>query len=202
MADTPTPLTTLPSHPVYPGKRAIWTLAAASLLSGALVVLLIVRLISAGNAVAASNPGSPLVGRHAPDFTITLWNGPTGQPQTVRLADLKGRPVVVNFWASWCDTCVQEQALLNAAWQKYHDRGVAFVGVAMNDKQPDGVAYLQKQGVAYPSGPDATGQIIVDYGVTGPPETAFINRAGVVTYKQIGPVDDITLDHAIQTLLK
>lgn len=182
-----------------PSRRTLIGLTIASVVSGALVVLLLVRLISAGNA-AGSNPVSPLAGKPAPDFTITTWNG--ASVQQVRLADLKGKPVVVNFWASWCDPCREEAPVLQAAWQKYQGSGVMFVGVAMRDKQSDGTAFLKQYGVTYPSGPDTTGQITIDYGVTGPPETVFIDRHGVVVSKTIGVIDDGSLDKAIQGLLK
>lgn len=180
-------------------RRALISLTIASVVSGALVLLLLSRLIAAGNA-AGSNPVSPLVGKPAPDFTITTWNGTAAQQ--VRLADLKGKPVVVSFWASWCDPCREETPILQAAWQKYQGSGVMFVGVAMHDKQSDGTAFLKQYGVTYPAGPDTTGQIIIDYGVTGPPETVFINRHGVVESKTIGAIDDGSLDRAIQGLLK
>lgn len=182
-----------------PSRRMLIGLAITSVVSGALVLLLLARLISAGNA-AGSTPLSPLVGKNAPDFTVTTWNGTSAQQ--VRLADLKGKPVVVSFWASWCDPCREETPVLQAAWQKYQGSGVMFVGVAMRDKQSDGTAFLKQYGVTYPSGPDVTGQITVDYGVTGPPETVFIDRHGVVTSKTIGAIDDGSLDRAIQGLLK
>lgn len=180
-------------------RRTLIGLTIASVVSGALVVLLLVRLISAGTA-AGGDPVSPLAGKPAPDFTITTWNGVSAQQ--VRLADLKGKPVVVNFWASWCDPCREETPVLQAAWQKYQGSGVMFVGVAMRDKQSDGAAFLKQYGVTYPSGPDTTGQITIDYGVTGPPETVFIDRHGVVVSKTIGAIDDGSLDKAIQGLLK
>lgn len=180
-------------------RRTLIGLTIASVVSGALVVLLLVRLVSAGNA-AGGNPVSLLVGKPAPDFTITTWNGTSAQQ--VRLADLKGKPVVVSFWASWCDPCREETPVLQAAWQKYQGSGVMFVGVAMRDKQSDATAFLKQYGVTYPAGPDTTGQITIDYGVTGPPETVFIDRHGVVVSKTIGAIDDGSLDKAIQSLLK
>ncbi len=178
--------------------RSLVSLALTSVVSFALLALLFIRLISAGNATSAA-PTSPVVGHPAPDFAVTVWNGTAGQQ--VRLADLKGKPVVLNFWASWCTDCVEEQSVLQAAWQKYQSRGVAFVGIAFRDQQATGMTFLRQNGVTYPCGPDIAGTAPVDYAVTGVPETVFINSAGVVVSKTIGAVDDGSLDKTIQSLL-
>ncbi|MFI5274480.1 MAG: TlpA family protein disulfide reductase [Ktedonobacterales bacterium] len=179
--------------------RSIAITAGVSVASGALLVLLLVRLIQAGSAVDAA-PKSPLVGHPAPAFTITTWNDPSAQ--AVRLAQFAGRPVVVNFWASWCAQCGEEQSVLNAAWQKYQAQGVEFVGIAYNDKAAEGSTYLHTQHVGYPSGPPTQDTVPIDYSVTAAPETVFINRDGVVVDKFIGPIDDGTLAREIQQILK
>ncbi len=181
------------------GRSTIAGLALASLISGTLMIILLVRLISAGQAVSGA-PVSPIVGHHAPNFTITTWNGHVGQ--TLKLSDFAGKPVVVNFFGSWCAECVEEQPVLNAAWQKYQSQGVVFIGVAFRDQQAAATAYLQQQNVAYPCGPNPSDTAVVDYAVTGAPETAFITPSGIVLNKIIGPIDDGTLAREIQALLK
>src|SRR6184192_4298203 len=102
---------------------------------------------------------SPLVARQAPSFTLTLFDG-----KVVRLADFRGKAVLVNFWASWCVPCRAEAGALESAWQKYKDRGVVFLGVNIQDKEEDARAFMKEFGITYLNGRDASGKIAVDYG--------------------------------------
>ncbi len=181
-------------------RRSLVSLALTSVGSFALLVLLFVRLVAAGHATASA-PVSLVVGHPAPNFTVSVWNGAAGGPSQVRLSQLKGKPIVVNFWASWCSDCVEEQSVLEAAWQKYQAQGVMFVGIAFRDDQSAGTAFLHQNGVTYPCGPDIGGTAPVDYAVTGVPETVFINARGIVVSKSIGAVDDRGLDTNIRALL-
>lgn len=180
-------------------RRGMLSLAGVSVASLALLLLLFSRLVAAGHAVNQA-PSSPLIGHPAPDFTIVTWNGDAGQ--RVHLADLKGKAVVVNFWASWCADCSDEARVLQAAWQKYHADRVMFVGIAYNDQQAAGTTFLQQHGIQYPSGAEQNGTASVDYAVTGVPETVFINARGVVVSKSLGAVSDGALDQAVQGLLR
>src|SRR6516164_4762992 len=87
--------------------RTIAGLTVATLVSGALVVVLFARLLAAGQAVSA-DPASPIIGHHAPNFTVSTWNGKVGT--VVQLSALAGKPVVVNFFGSWCAECAEEQS--------------------------------------------------------------------------------------------
>lgn len=178
--------------------RSMLVFAGTSLASAGLLVLMAVRLVVAGNAVSSA-PASPLIGHQAPNFSIVTWNG--AQQTTVRLTAFKGRPVVVNFWGSWCEPCQEEQPVLNAAWQKYRASGIQFIGIAYHDQQAPGAAFLRQQGVAYPAGAATADTVSTDYAVTGAPETVFIGRNGIVIDKFIGPIDDGSLDKKLQGLL-
>ena len=180
-------------------RRSLVTIALTSLASAGLLVVLLLRVIAAGQQVA-SLPPYPLLGHSAPDFTLSLWNGTPGQ--TIHLAALRGHPVVVNFWASWCDACRQEEPALVAAAGKYGPEGVVFIGVAFHDTQQAGTAFLREFGVTFPSGPDPTGQIMVAYGIPAIPETVFIDRRGKVVSHIGGAISAATLDAQIQALLK
>src|SRR3954468_16740580 len=89
----------------------------------------------------------------APDFTFTTFDG-----QTINTADLRGKGVVVNFWASWCDPCRDEAAFLQAAALREKDNGIVFLGLDYLDQEPQAKAYLAEYGISYPSGPDLQSQ--------------------------------------------
>lgn len=119
----------------------------------------------------------------APDFTFTTFDG-----QTITLADLKGKGVVVNFWASWCDPCRDEAALLESAWLREKDSGIVFLGLDYLDQEPSAKAYLAEYGISYPNGPDLQSQAARRYGIKGVPETYFITPDGEIVQAVIGPV--------------
>ena len=125
---------------------------------------------------------SSLLNRPAPDFTIETFDR-----KPVDLASLKGTPVVINFWGSWCEPCKDEAPVLASAWQKYQAAGVQFVGIAVWD-QPDAArAFAQHAGAAWINGLDNDGKIAIDYGVYGVPESFFVNREGILVERYVGP---------------
>jgi len=109
-------------------RRNIIVLALAVSISAALFVLL-----QAPSVVPGSMVSSPLVGHSAPNFTIGTWN--SSPRQAVHLASLKGKLIVLNFWASWCEACRIEAPILEAGWQKYRSRDVVFIGIAFEDNE-------------------------------------------------------------------
>ncbi len=141
-----------------------------------------------------------LQGQKAPEFTLPLFPQLFDQ-EHIALADLRGQVVVVNFWASWCVECYKEAALLEQAWQDYKDRGVVFVGVDYLDTDEEGLAYMKKYGITYPSGPDIGDKISRAYAITGVPETFFIDKDGVIVHVQIGPIDRATLYGLLEQLV-
>lgn len=180
-------------------RRAIITLIFFTALNIVLVGVLWSRLATAQHIISGAAT-VPLVGHAAPDFTLAPWNGASGQ--SIRLSALKGKPVVLNFWASWCDPCNEETPLLQTTWQQYHTDGVVFIGIDYQDQQQAAEQFLQKYHVTYLTGPDTTGTISVDFGVSNVPATVFIDRSGVVQRVHLGPVTAQILDDEMRQLLK
>lgn len=154
----------------------IWTF-----LAGLLIVL--------GIGVGRAFQGTVQPGYVVPDFRLTLYRGYeyNGQPE-VKISELRGKVVFVNFWASWCKPCEQEAPYLEQAWKFYQPGGqVVFLGVDYLDTEPAARIYLKKFGHTYPNGPDAGTRIAQMFRIKGVPETYFIDRNGVLQYVQIGP---------------
>ena len=141
------------------------------LIAALLVVALGFGLLRGNGAVEG-----PLVGKPAPDFTLETLNG-----GHLSLASLKGRPVVLNFWASWCVPCREEAPQLRDLSEKQSQGGLAVVGVVFSDKNLGAVkSFVQEYALAYPSLLDPRLDTSIAYGVSGVPETFFIDKAGVV----------------------
>ncbi|HLG62786.1 MAG TPA: TlpA disulfide reductase family protein [Ktedonosporobacter sp.] len=178
-------------------KRSITIFVVVSIINAALLVLLWTQLLTpAQNQTGAnSNSGSssigdinsPLVGKAAPDFTLPVLAGTS----KIHLADLKGKPVIVNFWASWCAPCNEEAPFLQKSWPRLQAQGVVFIGIDGPEKTSDAQKFLQKYGISYLNVQDTIdGSTAINYGVTGFPETVFINRDGVVVAKWVFPLTE------------
>lgn len=131
---------------------------------------------------------SPLIGKSAPEFTLRDIS--TGQ--VVSLEATRGRPMVVNFWATWCVPCYAEHPHLVEAARRYGDR-VLFVGVVYEDEPEAIERFLQQYGRAYPALQDVEGKTAIAYGVYGVPETFFIDAGGTIVAKHEGPLDAISI---------
>ncbi|HLG51564.1 MAG TPA: TlpA disulfide reductase family protein [Chloroflexota bacterium] len=133
----------------------------------------------------------------APDFQLTTFDG-----QTVHLASYRGKVVVVNFWASWCAPCRDEQPLLQTLWERYRDRGVVFLGIDVQDNDHDARAFIKEFQTTYPMAPDPGGRVSINYGVVGFPETYVISRSGTIARKFTGPVDAMQMIGTLEDLLR
>lgn len=162
------------------------------------VVLGLVALLGFGLTRNPDDLPSPLVGEPAPAFSLPTLDG----EETVSLADLSDRPVVVNFWASWCLACIQEHPALVRAWRRYRDRGVEMVGILYQDTPENARRYIRKRGGSWTQLLDPGTRTAIDFGVYGVPETFFIDAQGRVAHKHVGPVYDELLTNQIETLLQ
>ena len=157
--------------------------------------------------VPVSDPVEGLrVGDIAPEFTGTN-NGQTvsltdlnGNP--IRLADLRGRPVWISFWASWCPPCQAETPTLRDVYNEHAADGLALVAISVQETSPDDVrAYVQKYGLDYTVGFDATSAIFHTYHAYGLPTQLFLDRNGVIRDVVLGPVNKTQVEQILAPLL-
>jgi cytochrome c biogenesis protein CcmG/thiol:disulfide interchange protein DsbE len=141
-----------------------------------------------------------VVGKRAPAFELEGLDG-----RRLSSRELRGRPAVINFWASWCSECRKEHPLLMAAHDRIGDR-IAFVGIVFQDSAKNARGYLVEMGDvpsgSYPNLKDPGSRVAIDYGVYGVPETFFVDRRGVVVAKRVGRVTPELLEAELGRLLR
>jgi cytochrome c biogenesis protein CcmG/thiol:disulfide interchange protein DsbE len=161
---------------------------------GGLIVLLVVVAIR----LLQTQQGPVGIGQRAPDFTLTTFDG-----EEITLSSLKGKVVMINFWASWCKPCEGEAPDLENAWRYYQPGGeVIFLGIDYVDTESAAMEYLQKFDVTYPNGPDLGTRISQAYRTTGVPETYIIDKNGILRYVKLSPIMLSELRSAIDPLLE
>ena len=140
---------------------------------------------------------SPLVGRPAAAFSLSSFEG-----QSVSLESLRGKVVVLNFWASWCNpACYEEAPVLERGWRAWRDRGVMVVGVDIQDTAEAAQRFMRQFNLTFPNARDPSGKVSIDYGVYGVPETFFIDRRGHIRAKHVGAITDAVFRAKVEALL-
>jgi len=185
------------TEPTSKSSTNLWTRVAVW---GTIVVI----LAFLGWGLLKRSESRPEVGDEAPNFTLQLFDGYYDEFQggKVTLADLRGRVVVINFWASWCVECRVEAEELEETWQDYRDEGVVFIGVDFDDTEVKAIGYLEEFGITYPNGLDGRGQISDNtYHITGVPETFVVDPTGNIALVKIGPFQPGELRRTIEELL-
>lgn len=178
---------------VGPRRRRRW----------AWVLAVVVAVISTGIALAGTTSPAdtdPLrsgAAGPAPDFTLPRVRD---EGETLSLADRRGRPAVINFWASWCVPCRREMPVLEAAFRR-HAEQVWFVGINHQDSREAAIAFLQETGSTYLSAYDPDGTTALEYGLFGLPTTVFVTVDGTINATRTGEITPEELDRAIADLL-
>lgn len=175
-------------------------------MSTAIPVIALLSLLGWAVVRSGGNPGglgvNSVFGRvsvpaePASDFTLELLDG-----GTLKLSDLRGKVVLVDFWASWCPPCRQEAQTLAQVYQEYSGQPVEFVGVDIWDRREDALEYISDYNIPYPNGIDEEGTILINYGVTGIPEKFIIDQNGILRQKLVGPTSADTLREVLDELL-
>ncbi len=158
--------------------------------------LFYVPLITALLLIQGCSGEAPPQKESAPDFILTLFDGDSFQ-----LSRHKGKPVLINFLASWCIPCREEIPVLNLVYREYEPKDVAFIGIAVDDTEDDAQEFVEKFELGFPAGIDKTGEIKEAYGIYGVPTTLFIDNKGIINYLHPGSVTEILLKHELDKLL-
>jgi cytochrome c biogenesis protein CcmG/thiol:disulfide interchange protein DsbE len=173
-----------------PAPRVIGLVASLAVI-GALLAVFAVAFVR-----GTSSGPETRVGREAPAFSLERLDG-----GRLTLAELKGRPLVLNFWASWCEPCRDEAPMLTGLAADHTDQGLAIVGIVYRDDATKAIDFMRRYGQAYPGLLDPGQRTALDYGVFGIPETFFIDAGGVIRARQIGPLVRAELTADVKTIL-
>jgi cytochrome c biogenesis protein CcmG/thiol:disulfide interchange protein DsbE len=147
--------------------------------------------------VAQGSQNEAKIGKPAPDFTL----GRLDRPGSLQLSSLRGKVVVLNFWASWCQPCKLEAPDLAASAKKWSGR-VVVLGVDVNDPRGDARGFMRKYGITYPIVHDNKNVTSPKYGLTGLPETFFLDRRGRIVSHVISGIKAADLQRGVEEALR
>lgn len=163
-----------------------------------------VIILNKGLNLNPNSTGNALQDKLANPFTVEIVQFSNDYDFSKRtsfsLEDFRGKPLVLNFWASWCVSCRSEAHELEKFWQKYKDQDIQVIGIAIHDSQDASKSFIQQYGKTYTIGLDNDGKAGINYGVTGVPETFFIDPQGIIKHKEAGPVNMAILEKHLEAI--
>jgi cytochrome c biogenesis protein CcmG/thiol:disulfide interchange protein DsbE len=171
-------------------------LPLGALVVGAVLPVILLGLLAIVLITRSPGTSPTAVGQVAPDFVLADLDG-----NPVRLADLRGRPVIVNFWASWCGPCVEEFPLLLDAAERHEADGLRIVGIVYQDRSEAARSFMDRTGATWPATMDPGERVASAYGILAPPETFFIGRDGTIVARQIGQFSAASLDEKVAAIM-
>ena len=173
-----------------PGRGRIVGAVVGGAAVAALLLVLLVGLLNQDRSTviadalnAGERPAAPEL-----ELPVLIGGGGLTEGETVRLSELRGRPILLNFWASWCDPCSAEAPVLEHIWQTYRDQGLLVLGVDARDLSDNARAFDDQHGLTYPSLRDGDDSSERAYETVGVPETFLIDAEGRITAKVVGPI--------------
>jgi len=179
-------------------RRRILIFCVVSLLNVGLLALILTQLLTPAPNIVSD----PLVGHPAPNFSLAMLHPDAGK-SALSLSNFIGKPVVLNFWASWCAPCKEEAPLIENTWKQVQAQGkdVVILGIDFQDSNNDSSSFLQLYSITYPTVLDADGSVASKYGVTSLPQTIFINRNGTVPSREPRELTAQVLSNNLQLII-
>jgi len=166
------------------------------LVVAAVLPLILVMLLAAAMLARGTGASPTAIGNLAPEFSLSDLDG-----NPIHLADLRGRPVIVNFWASWCVPCVEEFPLLRDAAERHADDGLVIIGVVYRDRSEAAREFMTRNGGTWAAAMDPDERVAEAYRILGPPETFFIGRDGTIVARQLGQFSATSLDQKVAAIM-